>query len=69
MQLLTCVTAMDYIGYTWDTVIQNYIGYTAVDYIGYMWTRFQATSSKCPCLSRGVGPGDLQRSLPASAIL
>lgn len=34
-----------------------------------IWTQSWAGSSRWPCLSKGVGPSDLQRSLPASTIL
>ena len=33
-----------------------------------IWTWFSVTCFRWPCLSRGVGEDDLQRSLPASAI-
>ena len=33
------------------------------------WTWTWATGSSCPCLRNWVRPGDLQRSLPTSAIL
>lgn len=34
-----------------------------------VWTQSWATGSRWPCLRRGVGPDDLQRSFPTSNIL
>lgn len=38
-------------------------------YLEALWTQSWAAYFKWPCLTRRVGPGDLQRSLPTQAML